>query len=65
MKIASRATPEGLAGHGLSTTDLYDNQTWECSAHNATMKNVVPASTAMSALFHCQDSGMLASGRSR
>jgi len=22
MKIASRATPEGLAGHGLSTTDL-------------------------------------------
>ena len=22
MKIASRATPEGLAGHGLSTTAL-------------------------------------------
>ena len=22
MKIASRATPEGLAGHGFSTTDL-------------------------------------------
>jgi len=22
MKIASRATPEGLAGHGLSTTGL-------------------------------------------
>jgi len=22
MKIALRATPEGLAGHGLSTTDL-------------------------------------------
>jgi len=22
MKIASRATPEGLVGHGLSTTDL-------------------------------------------
>jgi len=22
MKIASWATPEGLAGHGLSTTDL-------------------------------------------
>jgi len=24
MKIASRATQEGLAGHGLSTTDLCD-----------------------------------------
>jgi len=24
MKIASRATPEGLAGHGLSTTVLRD-----------------------------------------
>jgi len=23
IKIASRATPEGLAGHGLSTTGLY------------------------------------------
>jgi len=23
MKIASRATPEGLAGHGLSTTALH------------------------------------------
>jgi len=23
MKIASQATPEGLAGHGLSTTGLY------------------------------------------
>jgi len=23
MKIASRATPEGLAGHGLSTTALW------------------------------------------
>jgi len=22
VKIASRATPEGFAGHGLSTTDL-------------------------------------------
>jgi len=22
MKIASRATPEGLVGHGLSTTDV-------------------------------------------
>jgi len=25
MKIASRATPEGLAGHGLSTTAVRDN----------------------------------------
>ena len=25
MKIASRATPEGLVGHGLSTTALYHN----------------------------------------
>jgi len=25
MKIASRATPEGLAGHGLSTTDLNEH----------------------------------------
>jgi len=24
MKIASRATPEGLAGHRLSTTDVAD-----------------------------------------
>jgi len=23
MKIASRATPEGLAGHGLSTTGIH------------------------------------------
>jgi len=25
MKIASRATPEGLAGHGLSITDVEHN----------------------------------------
>jgi len=27
MKIASRATPEGLAGHGLSTTAVHANRT--------------------------------------
>jgi len=26
MKIASRATPEGLAGHGLSTTALLQRE---------------------------------------
>jgi len=26
MKITSRATPEGLAGHGLSTTALGDKR---------------------------------------
>ena len=26
MKIASRATPEGLAGHGLSTTTIQHKQ---------------------------------------
>jgi len=27
MKIASRATPEGLAGHGLSTTAIMGHDT--------------------------------------
>jgi len=29
MKIASRATPEGLAGHGLSTTALIEQYTFD------------------------------------
>jgi len=29
MKIASRATPEGLAGHGLSTTAIGYKQWWD------------------------------------
>jgi len=29
MKIASRTTPEGLAGHGMSTTGLTDVSTCE------------------------------------
>jgi len=34
MKIASRATPEGLAGHGLSTTDLSETIKWHWKNSN-------------------------------
>jgi len=43
MKIASRATPEGLSGHmwrgghGLSTTDL---QPYICGANKRTLKPI-------------------------
>jgi len=35
MKIASRATPEGFVGHGLSTTDVQ----YSCHWLNSTMES--------------------------